>query len=119
MEAWTIIEPGFYLIAACLPSLRPLLIQIIHRARTRTPYARTDKPGHWSSSIVDRNKQFRKLKGSSHPDPEFGQLEMRTVVLGGVSDAADMDMTWIPLDSINMAQEVHVSSEASQKGASG
>ena len=111
MELWTIIESGFYLIAACLPSLRPLLNQIIHRVRTHKAYTSSEKSGHWPNSIVDRSKQFRRLKGVSHAD--FGQLETRTVVLGGVADTADIEVAGIPLNSINMAREVHVSTEAS------
>ena len=30
-----IIQPAFYLIAACLPSLRPLLVEVLHRIRDR------------------------------------------------------------------------------------
>ena len=32
---WTIIEPGIYLIAACLPALRPLLIYVLPSAASR------------------------------------------------------------------------------------
>ena len=108
-------EPGFYLIAACLPSLRPLLIQIIHLVRTHKPYNSSDKPSHWPNSIADRNKQFRRLEGVSHAD--FSQSKIKTVCLGGEADVADLEAAGIPLNSINMAREVHVSTEASSKGA--
>ena len=115
LETWSTMEPGFYLIAACLPSLRPLLIQIIHLVRTHKAYNSSDKPGHWPNSIADRNKQFRRLEGVSYAD--FSQPKIKTVCLGGEADAADLEAAGIPLNSINMAREVHVSTEASSKGA--
>ena len=108
-------EPGFYLIAACLPSLRPLLAQIIHLLRTHKAYNSSDTPGHWSNTIVDRNKQFRRLEGISYAD--FGQPVTKTVICRGEADAADLEVAGIPLNSINMAREVHISTEASSKGA--
>lgn len=62
-----IIQPAFYLIAACLPSLRPLLVEVLHRIRDRVSLVKASKRVPWSGSFgaaSKRNAQFQPRNGT-------------------------------------------------------
>jgi hypothetical protein len=71
---WTIVEPGVYLIAACLPTLRPLLLHIFRRLPTsvksteRSNNSNTTKGSHpLSKGTIGAGSHvgFRQLEGAS------------------------------------------------------
>ena len=75
---WTIIEPGAYLIAACLPTLRPLVIKA--RETSRVSLSFSGKRGSDASavqevapprsSMIERNTTF---SVESSPMEDVGQ----------------------------------------------
>ena len=70
---WTIIEPGIYLVAACLPALRPLLQDIVEKASFPTLGSkRVHKYGDVSAESSARNIQ---LLGGKGPGSKGGQAE--------------------------------------------
>ena len=80
LNKWTVIEPGMYLISACLPSLRPLLTKFkFGSARRRSDYTdgvhvenlRISLPTLSGRRLNGENDGFQKL-GKSNDDRREG-----------------------------------------------
>lgn len=79
LMSWTIIEPGIYLMAACLPSLRPLAQRIFKDtilARLSTKWTPKQSDGSYELSPVNNKPRgHRSLRSEIHgPPPGFSRL---------------------------------------------
>jgi hypothetical protein len=67
---WTMVEPGTYLIAACMPSLRPLKQKLFPNfhftSAVATKYKSTGAKGSWGQSSNGQNQIFRKREIDVH-----------------------------------------------------
>ncbi|CAD6582767.1 MAG: hypothetical protein ASARMPREDX12_001032 [Alectoria sarmentosa] len=61
LQEWSLVEPGVYVIAACLPTLRPLLVQLTPRIWARVVSTKASKDVSRSTPVLDRNDKFRRL----------------------------------------------------------
>jgi hypothetical protein len=52
---WSVVESGMYLIAACLPTLRPLVLKFFNKARETTGFSKGSKGSKGSQGSHDRN----------------------------------------------------------------
>ena len=66
---WTCIEPGLYLITACLPSFRPLLGHLIPRLWARVSANKASRDVERPYSGTDqRRENFQKLREDTVPN---------------------------------------------------
>ena len=92
---WTLIEPGIYLIAACLPTLRPLWLYLNPRTWTRVMSAKASKDVSGSAPATDRNAKFRKLDGV--PLEEWSASASK--LTADVSGARDPPCPWEDMEA--------------------
>ena len=92
---WTLIEPGVYLIAACLPTLRPLWSYLNPRTWSRAMPANAGKDVPRSSPATDRNARFRKLDGI--PLEEWSASDSK--LTADVSGARDPPCPWEDMEA--------------------
>lgn len=111
MINWTIIEPGFYLIAACLPSLRPLLVHTAPQIWGRVLSIKASKRIPFSGSFEaasKRNAQFEQINGADSRSwgseissggidrtgtgrPILGRLEENEIQMGVMESNGDVN----------------------------
>lgn len=65
---WTFLEPGFYLIAACLPTFRPLAVYFVNKTVSSTGFSRSSRARKYGSLSVDN--EHNDLKTA--PGSQFG-----------------------------------------------
>ena len=64
LVSWTVIEPGMYLIAACLVTLRPLL-QLVIKGKVLGTYHGSASRGYQLSSSANDNKHAKLQKAGN------------------------------------------------------
>lgn len=67
---WTCIEPGVYLITACLPSFRPFFGYLIPRFWARISASKTSNGAEWPGSRRDKRENFQRLGEDGMPIPK-------------------------------------------------
>ena len=82
---WTLVEPGVYLIAATLPSLRPLVLYIFKVVKLETLYGRPLELLERCSRAVSTHKHSGGSSTKTHLNPANERKTMITVGSGARS----------------------------------
>ena len=120
---WTCIEPGVYLITACLPSFRPFFGYFASRFWKRVTTSKASK-AEWSTSGRDKRERFQRLGDNGTPLPQWndsvtkltsnapGESRTRKNKPLPLIDWADVATNVVPPSSV--ASRDHTSLEAGQ-----
>ncbi len=85
---WTAIEPGVYLITACLPSFRPFFALFVPRFWARISASKASKNADWSTSGRDKRERFQRLGEDGTPLPRWNDsVTNLTSDFSGISPA--------------------------------
>lgn len=103
---WTVIEPAFYVIAACFPSYRPLFVKAFTAGHNRTP-ADPDSKHSSAPSSRERSSKF------APKDEKMFALSHTTISAGNDHSNEDdrwkdPNADWIPLNSIQVSRDIRV-----------